>query len=229
VSARPDAPNAEAYPVPSHVALFHYGEGELRERLFDFLKPALDDPKQAIYMCGPPGAASTFLGYLETSAGRNLQAEVSEGRIVLGKGDQDADEQLQNLLDPVRQLSERGFDLVRVVGPADWDVPGYAAPEDFLWYESRIVPAIQGFRVVVMCLYDAARLPAAAFLYGALETHTHTLINGVLSENPSYVPFDRYLTERLIHLPWLEPGQERGDVTPPSEDRRGRARRSRKR
>jgi DcmR-like sensory protein len=229
VSARPGEPNAEAYPVPSHVALFHYGEEELRERLFDFLKPALDDPKQAVYMCGPPGAASTFLRYLETSVGRNLHAEVSEGRIVLGKGDRDADEQLQNLLDPVRKLSERGFDLVRVVGPADWDVPGYAAPEDFLWYESRIVPAIQDFPVVVMCLYDAARLPAAAFLYGALETHTHTLINGVLSENPSYVPFDRYLTERLIHLPWLEPAQERGDVTPPSEEHRGRARRSRRR
>jgi hypothetical protein len=229
MSTRPADLSVQTCPIPSHVALIHYGEDELRERLFDFLRPALDDPKQAIYMCGPPGAASTFLGYLETSADRNLRAEVAERRIVLGKGDRDADEQLQNLLDPVRELSERGFDLVRVVGPADWDVPGYAAPEDFLWYESRIVPAIQDFPVVVMCLYDAARLPAAAFLYGALETHTHTLINGVLSENPSFLPFDRYLAERLIHLPWLEPGAERRDVTPALEDHRGRGQRIRKR
>ena len=229
MSTRVDELNVEAFPVPSHVALVHYGEDEQRARLFDFLGPALDDPKQAIYMCGPPGAASGFLGYLETSAGRSLHAEVAERRIVLGRGDRDADEQLQNLLDPVRELSERGFDLVRVIGPADWDVPGYAAPEDFLWYESRIVAAIQNFPVVVMCLYDAARLPAAALLYGALETHTHTLINGVLSQNPSYLPFDRYLAERLIHLPWLEPADERRDVTPALEDHRGRGRRSRKR
>ena len=224
-----DVLGVQACPVPSHVALIHYGEVELRERLFDFLGPALDDPKQAIYMCGPPGAASTLLGHLERSAGRSLEKEIAERRIVLGKGDPDADEQLQNLLDPVRELCERGFELVRVLGPADWDVPGYSAPEDFLWYESRIVPAIQEFPVVVMCLYDAARLPAAAFLYGALETHTHTLINGVLADNPSFLPFDRYLMERLIHLPWLEPANERRDVIPASEDHRGRGRRNRKR
>ena len=229
MSTRPDELSLETFPVPSHIALVHYGEDEQRGKLFDFLAPALDDPKQAIYMCGPPGAASGFLSFLETSAGRSLHAEVTERRIVLGKGDRDADEQLQNLLDPVRELSERGFDLVRVIGPADWDVPGYAAPEDFLWYESRITPAIQDFPVVVVCLYDAARLPAAAFLYGALETHTHTWISGALAENPSFLPFDRYLTERLIHLPWLEPANERRDVTPASEDHRGRGRRSRKR
>jgi hypothetical protein len=229
MSTQPDELGVQACPIPSHVALVHYGEDELRERLFDFLGPALDDPKQAIYMCGPPGAASTLLGYLETSARRSLRPLVAERRIILGQGDSDADEQLQNLLDPIRELSERGFDLIRVLGPADWDVPGYSAPEDFLWYESRIVPAIQEFPVVVMCLYDVARLPAAAFLYGALETHTHTVIKGVLSENPSFLPFDRYLKERLIHLPWLEPANERQDVTPPLEGHRGRGRRSRKR
>jgi hypothetical protein len=82
------------------------------------LGPALDDPKQAIYLCGPPGGASRLLGYLETGAGRDLRAEVIERRIVLGQGDPDADQQLQNLLDPVRELCERGFSLVRVFGPA---------------------------------------------------------------------------------------------------------------
>jgi hypothetical protein len=229
MSARSGTLHAQSWPVPSHVALIHYGESELRERLFDFLGPALDDPKQAIYLCGPPGAAPTLLGYLETSAGRNLRAEVTARRIVLGEGDPDADQQLQNLLDPVRELCDRGFDLVRVVGPADWDVPGYAAPEDFLWYESSIMPAIRDLQAVVLCQYDAARLPAAAFLYGALETHTHTVINGVLSKNDSYLPFDRYLAERLMHLPWLEAGDERRVVTPSSGGHPGRARRSRKR
>ena len=33
--------------VPEHFALVHHGEEELRQTLFDFLRPALDDPKQA--------------------------------------------------------------------------------------------------------------------------------------------------------------------------------------
>jgi hypothetical protein len=203
--------------APGHFALVHYGEGDLREKLFDFLSPALDDPKQAIYLCGPPGWASRLLGHLETTVGRDLRAEVAERRIILGQGD------------PVRELCERGFSPVRVAGLADWDVPGYAAPEDFLWYESRVLPGIEGLPVAIMCTYDAARLPASALLYGAFETHSHTLINGVLSESPSFLSADTYLRTRLIHLRWLEPGVERSDVTPALEDHPGRGRRTRKR
>ena len=214
--------------VPGHFALVHHGEEELRERLFDFLSPALDDPKQGMHLCGPPGWASRLLGHLERSVGRDLSALVTERRIILGRGDRDVDQQLQNLLDPVRELSARGFSLVRVAGPAAWDVPGYAAPEDFLWYESRVLPGIEGLPVAIMCTYDAARLPASALLYGALETHTHTMINGVVSESPTFIPADRYLKTRLIHLRWLEPDSRR-DVTSVWEDRPARGRRSRKR
>jgi hypothetical protein len=215
--------------APGHIALVHDGEGELRERLFDFLSPALDDPKQAIYLCGPPGAASRLLSYLETSAGRGLRSEVTERRIVLGHGDRDADRQLQNLLDPVRELCARGFSPVRVVGPAAWDAGGYSAPEDFLWYESRILPGIEGLPVAVLCTYDAAELPAAALLYGASETHTHTMIGGVVSESPSFLSADRYLKTRLVNLPWLRPDEQRREVSSAWEDRPGRGRRSRKR
>ena len=210
--------------APVHFALIHYGEDELREGVFNFLEPALNDPKQGIYLCGPEGEASRFLDSLAASAGRDVRADVADRRIILGHGDRDADQQLRNLLDPLRELSERGFSVVRVVGPAAWGVIGYAAPEDFLWYESRILPGIEGLNAAVMCTYDAARLPARALVYGALETHTHTMIGGVLSESSSFMPADRYLRTRLIHLPWLEPGDER--VTPPSEDRPERGQRS---
>jgi hypothetical protein len=191
------------------LALIHDGDQEMLEGALDFLRPALDDQRQAIYLCGPPGGAARLLGFLETSVERDLRAEVSERRIVLGHGDPDADQQLQNLLDPVRDLCARGFYAVRVLGRAAWDVPGYSAPEDFLWYESRVLPGIEGLNVAVMCTYDAAQLPAAALMYGAFETHTHTMKNGVISESPSFLPADAYLKMRLIHLPWLELPAER--------------------
>ena len=199
---------------PCHFALIHYGENELLEGVLDFLTPALEDPKQAIYLCGPEGEASRSLAHLAEHAGRDLSADVAERRIVLGHGDRDADQQLQNLLDPLRELCARGFSMVRVVGPAAWGANGYATPEDFLWYESRILPGIADLEpVAIMCTYDAARLPARALVYGALETHTHTMIEGLLSESPSFMPADAYLRTRLIHLPWLEPGERRRDQT----------------
>src|SRR5205823_5808311 len=114
----------------SHFALVHYGDGEMREVVLDFLRPALEDQGQAIYLCGPPGGASLLLRFLERSADRDLRDDVTKRRIVLGQGDRDADQQLQNLLDPVHELCERGFSPVRVVGPAAWNVLGYSAPED---------------------------------------------------------------------------------------------------
>ena len=215
--------------APVHFALIHYGEEELRAGVLNFLEPALNDPRQGIYLCGPEGEASRFLDNLALSAGRDVRADVAERRIILGHGDRDADQQLQNLLDPLRDLCDRGFSPVRVVGPAAWGVIGYAAPEDFLWYESLVLPGIEDLQAVaVMCTYDAARLPARAIVYGALETHTHTIIDGVLSASPSFMSADRYLKTRLIHLPWLEPGEE-SPVTETSEDHPGRAPRSRTR
>jgi hypothetical protein len=193
--------------VPIHFVVLHNTEEERRAAELDFLKPALDDPKQAIYLCGPPGEAERLVGFLASAAGRDLGAELREGRIILGHGDRDADQQLYNLLDPVRELCDRGFSTVRAVGPAAWGGPGYSAPEDFLWYESRILPGIESLPVAIMCTYDASQLPAPALLYGALETHSHTMINGVLSESPLFMSADRFLKTRLIHLPWLEPDQ----------------------
>lgn len=215
---------------PCHFVLIHYGDEELRAGTLDFLAPALEDPKQAIYLCGPGGEASRSLAYLAEHAGRDLSGDVAERRIVLGHGDRDADQQLQNLLDPLRELCDRGFRVVRVVGPAAWGVIGYATPEDFLWYESRILPGIEDLEpAAIMCTYDAARLPARALVYGALETHTHTMIDGLLSESPSFMPADSYLKTRLIHLPWLEPGASRDDVSSGEEDGPGRGRDSRSR
>jgi len=215
--------------APIHFALIHYGDGEMRERVLDFLGPALDDQRQAIYLCGPPGGAARLLRFLERSTARDLTAEVTERRIVLGQGDRDADQQLQNLLDPLRELCERGFSPVRVVGPAAWEVFGYAAPEDFLWYESRVLPGIEGLPAAIMCTYDAAQLPAPALLYGALETHSHTMINGVISESPSFLPADRYLKTRLIHLPWLEPGEQPREISSARGDGPARGQRNRTR
>lgn len=200
---------AQTFPVPSHVALVHNGETERRAGVREFLIPAADDPNAAIYLCGPPGEARRLFASLEEDTGRDLHPDLKRGRILLGQGDRDVDQQLRNLLDAIRLLFDRGFARVRVAGPAAWDVPGYAAPEDFLWYESRILPALEGVDAVILCTYDAAQLPAVAIQYGAVETHSHILISGVLSENAAFLPAERYLRERLVNLSWLNlPGAE---------------------
>jgi hypothetical protein len=186
--------------VPSHICLFHEGENDLRATQLAYLRLAIDDPRQAILLFGPSGAAQRQLGHLEADLGRSLSKEVMANRVVLAEGDDDPDLQLENLIGPIQYLVQEGYALVRVLGPVAWGVPNYPPPGDFLWYESRITPVISRWPVLVLCAYDVTQLPGSALAYGGLETHPQILTSGRLSASPIYVPPERFVSRRLMPL-----------------------------
>jgi hypothetical protein len=194
---------APAYPIPSHVALLHYGESELRDAVLEFLHAGLERPNEALFCFGEPGVGERVLRYLETRVGRDLSPEYRAGRIVVGTADPDVDRQLENVIAPLEALRASGFGLVRFVGIVAWNAPHFPPPADFLWFESKLNEVIAGFPVIVLCPYDVARMPARAIVYGALEAHPFVLSDRALRENPQYIRSDRYLRERLLQLPWL--------------------------
>lgn len=187
-------------PLGSHVCLFHEGETDLRATQLAYLRPAIDDPRQAVLFVGPSGVAERQLASLEADLGRSLSDMVSADRLVLAQGDRDPDTQLENLFGPLEHLVAAGYDVVRVLGPVAWAVPGYPPPEDFLWYESRITPLLTELPVVVLCAYDVTQLPGQALAYGGLETHPLVLMSGRLSESPIFVPPERFVSARLVPL-----------------------------
>jgi DcmR-like sensory protein len=195
---------APAFPVPSHVALLHYGESELRDAVLGFLQLGLDRPSEALFCFGEPGVGERLLRNLESRVGRDLSPEYRAGRIVLGTANPDVDRQLENVIAPLEALRASGFALVRFVGIVAWNAPDFPPPEDFLWFESKLNEIISGFPVIGLCPYDLARMPARAIVYGALETHPFVLSGGTLRQNPQFIASDRYLRERLVALPWLQ-------------------------
>jgi hypothetical protein len=196
--------DAPSLPVPSHIALLHRGEAELRDYALEFWKDGLQRPSEALFCFGEPGAGQRLLRALEQSVGRDLSPEYRSGRIVVGQADPDVDRQLDNLIEPLEALRARGTTLVRLIGIVAWDVPSFPPPEDFLWFESKVNEVIADFRVIAVCPYDVAQVPARAIAYGALETHPLVLSGGVLSENRQFIAPDRYVRERLLRLPWLQ-------------------------
>lgn len=194
---------APAYPIPSHVALLHYGESELRDAVLGFLQAGLDRPSEALFCFGEPGVGERLLGYLEARVGRDLSPDYRAGRIVLGTADRDVDQQLENVLAPLEALRASGYELVRFVGIVAWNAPDFPPPDDFLWFESKLNEIITGFPVIVLCPYDVARMPARAIAYGAIEAHPFVLSAGALRKNPQFIESDRYLRERLLPQRWV--------------------------
>jgi hypothetical protein len=57
----------------------------------------------------------------------------------------------------------------------------------------------------LFCAYDLTRMPGDALIYGGIETHPLIYLGGQLSANPQRVEPERYMTSRLLRLPWLQP------------------------
>lgn len=199
----PRTPGGQTYPVPSHVALLHHGEAELRGAVIPFLRAGLDPPTEALFCFGEPGAGARLLRDLELNVGRDLSPEHRAGRIVIGQADPDVDRQLENVIAPLEAFRASGFTLVRFVGVVAWNAPDFPPPEDFLWFESKLNEILPGFPVIGLCPYDLAGMPARAIAYGALEAHPFLLSAGALRQNPQFISTDRYLRDRLLGLPWL--------------------------
>jgi hypothetical protein len=210
----PGAPGTPTFPIPSHVALLHYGEAELRAAALPFLQAGLDQPSEALFCFGEPGAGERLLRDLAALTGRDFSPEYRAGRIVVGQSSPDVDRQLENFIGPLEVLRASGFTLVRFVGIVAWNAPHFPPPEDFLWFESKVNEFLPEFPAIGLCPYDLARMPARAIAYGGLETHPFVLSGGALRQNPQFIAPDRYLRERLVDL---QDGPRADRADPPDE------------
>ena len=191
--------------VPSHPCLFHDSYAEFRARQRDFLAIALSDPRQGMALFGAPGIPAQLLRDLELDLRRSLADEVRMGRLVLVESDPDPDVYLERFRDNLAGLVSREYATVRAVGRCTWNAPGFPAPEDQLWLESRLDAVIQATPTILLCAYDLTELSAFAIAYGGLETHRQIVVAGRLTDNPSFVEPGRYFSDRLLRLPWLTP------------------------
>jgi hypothetical protein len=188
--------------VPGHIGLFYSGSGDLREH-FEFLRPALDRPREAIVLFGPRGAPAKFLQAFGESFGRDLDREVAAGKIVMFEGDRDPDAQLAMMMRAVTRLVERGAAVVRMLGFAAWGAERWPAPEDYLWLESRLDVALSALPIVLVCAFDVTSLPGPALIYSGIESHKMISIGGNVAPNALAVAPEKYLADRLLGLTWL--------------------------
>jgi hypothetical protein len=198
--------SGQVAPIPSHIGHFHAGDEDLGDHVA-FARSAIADRGSALMLFGPRGAPEAFRRTLEADLGRNLAAERRAGRVVLAYGDADPDQQLQNLLRPLADLTSRGFDRIRVLATVGWDLPDWPAPEDLLWLESRLTAATAAYPVVLLCAYDLTTLPGEALIYGGLETHPVVSFGGRLFATPQPLDLEGFIGSRLARLPWLRPAE----------------------
>jgi DNA-binding CsgD family transcriptional regulator len=201
-------------PVPSHLGLFYDAEPDLRRVQLEFMRPAIDDPRQGIVLFGPPGIASRLLGYLEADLGRSLDREVRGGRILVAHTDSDPDQLLENIREALATLKARGYAIIRFLGDVKWGAPGFPLPEDALWVESRLNDMLADTGALVVCAYDVSQLPDKALILGGLQTHPIMVIGDWVTDNPSYLAPTEYMRAFLLQMGSPVPASDRTDARP---------------
>jgi len=87
-----------------------------------------------------------------------------------------------------------GFERLRIMGNMDWVFSGVPGAREILAYEAEVNEVLAKNRQPAVCVYDTAKL-SGAMMMDLLRTHPLTLINGIVQENPFYLPASDMLEE----------------------------------
>lgn len=159
-------------------------QGEMNLHIVDTAQ--MDEHRARLREGGIDVAHCEACGQLELSTwlGAYLDAD--------GKFDKD---RMLALLDQVcANALERGFPRVRIMGNMDWVFTDAARAREILAYEAEVNEVLARNRQPAVCVYDIAKL-SGEMMIDLLRTHPLTLINGIVQENPFYVPASEMLQQ----------------------------------
>ena len=174
-----------------HIAgLFRSPEEQYRT-LASFVAEGLSRGEKAIHIIDPPGREEHFARLRE--AGVDLERGEREGTALLIPWDEaylrdhhfDQQAMLDLAQELLRETSEEGFALARVVAHMEWALSDPPGVHDLIGYESRLNDLLSDSHDVVICAYDLARF-GANVIVDVIRSHPAVLIGSALHENPFY-------------------------------------------
>lgn len=87
---------------------------------------------------------------------------------------------------------EQGFAVTRLWGNMEWVLEQRPGAHEIFAYESRLNHVLPKYDTVAVCAYDVTRF-SDAVLTQILRSHPKVIRNGLLQDNPSYVPPAQHL------------------------------------
>jgi hypothetical protein len=86
------------------------------------------------------------------------------------------------------------YPMTRMWSNQEWALQGLPGVQDVIEYEARFNYVWPKLFDVFICVYDARKF-SAALMTQMMRTHPYVVIDGMLRENPFYVPPDEFLKE----------------------------------
>jgi hypothetical protein len=180
--------NEDSLPLGSH-ACFYYTNDETLRRTLAFLRVGLDVPGDFCVLFADEVRADRLLAWLQEDYPEDLRALINRGKLALIGGAPSVGELLTNIGSRLDRAVQEGYRLIRFLGFIGWGQPGWPADRDLLEFEAKVNYAVTNYPALIICTYEVPSLPGTSLIYGGLQTHTVTMLDGGPARaNPHYAP-----------------------------------------
>jgi PAS domain S-box-containing protein len=139
---------------------------------------------------GDRGDAERVLDILERR-GLDVASLQTGGRLAVLERSPSAEEMLGKIEGLVERMIAAGSSVVRLFGNVGWDRKARAPDAELFSYEARLTQFARRSPCVILCLHDVRATGGPVLRHGVLGTHPQTLVEGSLSGNPLFVPFEK--------------------------------------
>ncbi|WP_224244171.1 MEDS domain-containing protein [Hyalangium gracile] len=182
-----------------HVAAFVRSREEEYEALQSYIQEGITAGEKAIHICNPK-QVDEHLHHLEhmgiptADCTRTGQLEVLGWHDAYLKNDRFDGETMMALVEEaIRTSLAEGFPRVRLVGHMEWASESWPGVERLIEYEALVNNFLNRLKQPAICVYDISHFNGMTIV-DILRTHPYAIIDGVLRENPYYVPPEKLLS-----------------------------------
>jgi hypothetical protein len=183
-------------PAGSHICVFYSDPATRDEVVMPFLAQGLRTGEKCVCVLASLGPEEVLarLGHhvdLDLSVERGQLKLATPADAYLPTGKFVPDDMFSFWKETAMAAEAADYGIARAVGemPRELDADGR---RQFIRYEARLTELITDLPALILCLYDL-RLSGGEVLMDVLRTHPMVVVDGMIHDNPYYVPPDTLL------------------------------------
>lgn len=186
-----------------HVCAFFNSREEQNKTLMPFFREGFDRGEKLFHIVD----ARLHDNYLSACSDCGIDVETAQtnGQLeirhwedaYLKNGYFDSDRMIR-ILEETLEGNRKRYGLTRLMGNMEWALATVPGVTDIIEYETKLNYVLPKYPDPIVCVYDLNQ-HSGSVVMDILRTHPMVIINGLLQENPLYVPPDEFLEELKQH------------------------------
>jgi hypothetical protein len=198
-----------------HICCFYDSSAQLESVFLPYLEEGLREGEQVVCIF-PQGQHADLRGKLVERGNDVAAAESREQFSVLTEdetyiaGGSFAKNRMAGMLKDLLENARKGpHPTVRTLGEMSWALRNLPGTDELAEYECMVNELCTTYGCTLACAYDVNKFNASV-LADAFATHSHIVLNGVIHENPHYLPPEEFL--RYVARRKSGPGKVQSDA-----------------